>query len=349
MTRNVSRVDKLASREIVRDQLFLSKDASKSSVLAEIVRSSIWVHQPQSADSVQPVHRHRIVATGVSSAAWLLEVDPKVARDLLSRTVDELVIIGELDRANYGYFLPTPVRWVDIPRDDRKLLVGGVPTRALPPIIRAGIRHRHFVREGDGKELLVTQSLDSWIHRPTSELKDWFSTLLRNEKVNARPVKEPELASAEWQIYPTQQHKFQSKRWESLTPIQSIPQGVFLGRARDGFSISSWGLLWSDETGCSMTEIKPSDVDVRRVMYALDEQYEWPTKVIVRRGSTRVQLVCESELPISEQRYLTAVSQKITNPEGNFYPRIWDMPKDCECEAKKILTKLGIVSRYEVL
>lgn len=348
MTQTVSRIDDLESREIVRDQLCLSGGASESSILAEIVRSSIWAHQPRNVESLQPVHRHRIVATGVSSAAWLLKVDANVARDLLSRTIDELVALGELDRADNGYFLPTPVRWVDIPGKDRKLLVGGVPTRVLPPTIRAGVRQRHFVREGDGDEILVTQSLDSWISRPRSELNEWFETVLQKAKGNARAADFPELAQAECQLYPTRQDDFQFYRWESVASIQSIPQGVFLTRIRNAFSISSWGLLWSDARGCSLSEISPQEVDVRRVRYAFDQHYGWPTTTTIRRGSSRDELVCKNELPKAEQRFLNAISEKVNNQGSTFYPRRWILPKGYEEPVKDILTALGIGLRYEV-
>lgn len=348
MTRAVSRIDELKSREIVRDQLFLSDGASASSVLAETVRSSIWSHQPQDAKPLQPVHRHRIVATGVSSAAWLLKVDTNVARDLLSRTIDELVVIGELDRASNGYFLPTPVRWVDIPGEDRKLLVGGVPTRVLPPTIRAGVRQRHFVREGEGEGEIVSQTLDSWINRPTGELDDWLRKLLQTEEVNARPIEMPILARAEWQMYPSQPHRYQYHRWESLASARKLPLGVFLGRIKNGFSVSSWGLLWSDAMGCSLSEISSQEVDVRRVMHALDQNYGWPTTTTIRRGSAWDELVCANELPKAEQRFLNAISERVINQGDAFYPRRWVLPKGYEEPVKDMLVTLGVSLRYEV-
>lgn len=287
-----------------------------------LLRSCVWT---LSGTSI-PAHTLRVLNLAVSVIGFVRD-DPEL-REQLRRSLEELADIGDLICLPGGLWLPGPVR--EVPLDstiDERLLIGGLPTSALPASLRRKIVNHGPYRRVKGAALsnalrLPKQSLSSWTGRPDEELDVWSARMLGVDLLPYEPPRDgsrlsfytPELAAP---------RATQFNRWY---PRAGELSGRYLARRDRLFGVREYRIVELKRGTVVGINDSLAPGDARRLMYGLDARVERATEIPVTVNSETVIVILRSELPQAELRLFGAIGS-LEEAEGTYYPRSWRFAK----------------------
>lgn len=332
--------------------------ASQESLAAEVIRSALWAQCAYRQDA--PVSEASITTQKVLKAARAIwsplaaSQQNSAARndaqgndnsgehiELERELLENLAEQGDVCELSGGRWLPAPLRFVPI-TPIHHLLVGGMPTRLLPPVLlRALSFHGSFryVESSANSSLLQDtqnpirwQLLESWLG-PAQALEE----LVRNfDEQRLLSVSYQYVADTSLEAYEANMHGSQYSRWQSLDRVKD---GRYLLRSSTPWGISHYtiGLINNRQLIYQSAELRQTDI--RRLCYALDKRAGKPTKA--RWNQRRDLLILRSELPGRERKFLSSIGTLIDNSDGNYYPRQWLITRDVTSVFSR-LTELGI-------
>lgn len=335
-----SRARKSAKRLLIGK----NQDATGDALRMEALLGTLWPLAHQRIGQFVPVHYNKLANRARSMLALLF---PDSAAQDQSRAIDHLAMLGAIARLANGYFLPAPLRWVNLKGRGAWALIGGVPTCMLPHDIRATLGYDHLLRvtEGDpdGHSLsLPIQSLESWIGKPREPLGNWTQSIIRLHLERAGEVTRQAIGDYEIYMPNATSNTHQHWRWQDISKLE--PSTVYLARITSRFKYRKWGLVASDDRrGCRFISLDLARVDPRRLMYGFDALAHRATSATIEpRDSSVSMLTLGSELPDAERRFLLAIGHVTSQYPDRYYPLVWTFPTNYEQDVRTMLTSLHI-------
>lgn len=308
-----------------------------------LLRACLWAQ----AQHGSAVHVLRLLNLAVDLATESAgEAPPPGLREELRQALDELAEAGDAISLDQGRWLPAALREVPLPSSDgERLLVGGLPSEALPDALRGLVTSHGPFRRVRGPALgealaLPTEELNTWAGAPEEPLSTWAERLLQAqlESYSAPPeglnlrVYAPERADARTP---------QGFRWtEDLKGLS----GRYLSQRQRPFGAREYGLVDLDGGRPNARGAVLLPGEARRLMYAFDAKAGRPTYVGRSYSKETFSLTLGSELPRSEVRLL-AVLGTLHVDEGRYYPREWRLPLRVEQLVSTRLLGLGVQFR----
>lgn len=322
-------------------------------VMSESIRASLWaLARSPDAEHPEPVYVTRFL----NAARRLIpmadptdrEEDDKIAQGLRD-TLIELELIGDLAPLQGGYWLPAPMRFVQLLNIDRWLMVGGVPTYLMSVSVRDKLEFSGAARLLSQEPASInlpsfTQSKEDWCRQPIEPIDVWTSKIIENKK-----LKPYDNLEQQFEFYApgllnkrSSGHVYQYNRWENQ--IHRLPDNRYLSRYKASFGLV-FHLIVEVKLGkvVASSPIDLPDAGVRRLMYGLDLAAGHPVTVktnLVRTDGLVYTL--KNELPGPENRIFYTLGFLQENATGKYYPRSWEIKKSFRGEADAALIGLGI-------
>jgi hypothetical protein len=266
----------------------------------------------------------RVLNLALTVFAW--STDVRQRRDELRRILEELGEVGDLVSLPEGRWLPAPTREVPLQDSDERLLVGGLPTSALPNELRCHVvkhgPYRRIIGPALGKALqLPRESIISWAGGPKQDLESWSEEILN---VGLIPYEEQEDRS--WlRVYAPELSAggaLQMNRWfDKLGDLS----GRFLAKRKRVFGAFEYRIV-ELKRGSVIATNDLSFCEARRLMYALDWRAKKPIQIKSEVKGDYLSIIVRNELPGPEQRMFGAIGA-LQVPDQAYYPRIWSFPK----------------------
>lgn len=311
---------------------------SPSDTRFEILRATVWSMTAPGGKA----HVNRVLGAALPSWSLLSEranASGEVLRAELREALSMLEDAGDLVELSGGHWASATARFVELPDRAGYLLVGGVPTAMLRVDLGAVQfhgPHRHIAKPPLKLATAIpVESLSDWARLPRNSLHVW-----------ARQV----VSSLELQPYsPTTAEAF-----EFYLPANSRPgtpqhfrwfesagdwTGTLLARRRRLYGAREYRLV-DTNLGRIVSACELHDVDVRRLMYALDLAAENPVLARPVRVGTQIEWLLTSELPRAEQRTFAALGE-LKASGGHRFERRWLFIRNEEL-ALEMLSSLGI-------
>jgi hypothetical protein len=332
--------------------------ASQESLSAEVMRVSLWAqcayqHDIPVSDAGISTRRllksaraiwRPIAAFHQGNIDWGEELHDNDTEETvrLGRTSLEILAgQGDMLELSGGRWLPAPLRFVSITSKQR-LLVGGMPTRLLPPLMQRTLSLHGNFRYVDGAvDTSFTQG--TAFHIPWQSLENWLGQtqaleeLVRYfEEIELLPVSHQHVFDTSLEAYNASLNTSQYSRWQSLNRLKD---GHYLLRSSTSWGINRYTIGTVNNYQLTQQSAELQHTEIRRLCYALDQQAGVPTKA--RWIQRRNLLVLHSELPGRERKFLSTLGTLIENDNGNYYPRQWVIEGDVT-PVFSILNTLGI-------
>lgn len=304
----------------------------------EIVRATVWsIAAPGSK-----AHVNRVLSAALPTWQLLSDratVTEEMLRGELRRALSTLEDAGDLIELSGGYWAPATARFVEIPGGAGYLLVGGAPS-ALLRLDGGEVQfhgpHRHLAKlPPELASSLPVEDLKSWSRLPEVSLQDWAREVIESHE---RQQYAPTSADAFEFYFPATARPGapQFKRWSEDAGNAT---GTLLARRRRVYGAREYRLV-NVRGGRIVGACELHDVDVRRLMYALDLAENRPVRARPLRVADQTQWLFTSELPRAEQRALAAFGT-LTIPDDRPYERRWTFSRN-EGLALDMLRSLGI-------
>lgn len=306
--------------------------------LFEILRATVWsMAAPESK-----AHVNRVLSAALPT--WQLLSEPPTASEEMLRTalreaLSALADAGDLIELSGGYWAPAMSRFVQLPNGAGYLLVGGVPSALLNldlKVIEAHGLHRHLARlPPELAAVLPLEDFQSWARLPDRSLEDWALTVF--DSLERQPYSPTNTDSFEFYL-PAKSRAGSSQyfRWfESAGDVT----GTLLARRLRLYGAREFRLL-DVRAGRIVSACELYDVDVRRLMYALDLAAKNPVRAVPLPVGARTEWLFTSELPRAEQRTFAALGT-LTIPNDRSFERRWTFLRNEEL-ALGMLRSLGI-------
>lgn len=356
------------SAEHVADELkkslfgSLDEQVTPEALRAEILRVALWelsvLRRPGSIEEAavstrKILHRARILLepfkTYTPSSSVLSSSDPPdrdVAEDNLNReSLDALAAQGDIQLYAGGRWVPAPLRFVSL-MHDQTLVVGGMPTALLPARLRHHLQFHSSFRRSHGdpsvavmgeKGVRQFQSVESWLGSPAVSLPE---LLQRFQTMMLLPV-EMSSSFSDFDVYlPASSFsgQFQLGRWKLTEHVAA--DGRYLLRRRNSWGLDEYTIGLFEQQKLKAQGIINADLEIRRLLYALDAQANNPT--IAKWDKEQGILTLHSELPMYERKYLATLGTLKKNSDRNYYPRVWQVPLSSAAKIRELLTHLKI-------
>lgn len=308
-----------------------------SGSIFEALRATIWsISGPASQ-----VHINRVL--GAVLPTWQLlsnrATSEETLRAELRAALSTLQDTGDLLEFSGGYWAPATARFVEIPEGNGYLLVGGVPSTYLP--IEQGVvqyhgPYRYFSKLPSELAAAVSiEDLKSWAGMPNHSLQEWSREVI--DSIERQPYS-PTVAEA-FEFYLPEECKSgapQFKRWFESAGSASC---TLLARRTRVYGAREYRLV-DVRSGRIIGACELHDIDVRRLMYALDFAADNPVLARALPVGNQREWQFLSELPRAEQRTFAAFGT-LTIPPGRPFERRWTFLRNEEI-ALGMLRSLGI-------
>lgn len=335
---------RLVGREKIGAEVSRSLDGDDSDPVAltcELLRAVLWA-----CTRGGPVHINRLLNLSVDVAhASSTDTEEEALRAQLRRTLDALAEVGDVLELDRGHWSPTSPRIVDLGTESaERLLIGGVPTSALPEPLRREVAHRGTLRFVRGTELERTLTVDvtplaEWIGAPQLSLRDWGRALLATPLA---PYAEPS-EGAPMEIYApaapaAKRSRNQSTRWSDVV---GVADGRYLARRRRVYGGAEYRIVDVRDgvVVASCNALMPGEG--RRLMYACDALAGRQVDATLRAEDDVLSLTLWSEVPSPERRFLT-IAGTVSGPERAYYPRTWRFQRRWKDQVRRHLEALEI-------
>lgn len=305
----------------------------------EILRATVWSISGPSSKA----HVSRVL--GAALPTWQLlssrtTASEETLRAELRGALSMLEDAGDLIGLSGGYWAPAVTRLVMLPDSAGYLLVGGAPSALLrldPEGVEFHGPHRHLARRPAELEVaLPFEDFDSWTRRPERvSLQEWAREVFASLE---RAPYSPSSADAFEFYLPAASRQGASQFFRWFEGAENIT-GTLLARRRRLFGAREYRLV-DLRSGRIVGACELHDVDVRRLMYALDLEARNPVRARPARVGEQTEWLFTSELPRAEQRAFAALGT-LTIPGERRFERRWTFTRNEEL-ALGMLRSLGI-------
>lgn len=305
----------------------------------ELLRAILW----SIAGPRGKAHVNRILA--VALPEWRLfsaraAVHHELLRTELREAMSALEGAGDLLELGGGYWAAATARLIRLPKDHGNLLVGGIPSSWLAEDldeIRLHGPYRHFGRvPGDLASVIPTEPFTSWARLPDAPIQEWAHKTAQS----LQPQAYVPLHDDSFEFYVPANSRPgtpQYRRWAESVGTQT---GTLLARRRRLFGTREYRLV-QVRSGRPVSVCEPHNVDIRRLMYALDLDAKNPVRARRTCSGEVANWTLSSELPRAEQRVLGAFGE-LTIPGDRPFERCWTF-RNGDTIAMDMLQSLGIV------
>ena len=317
----------------VRSLLGLSGTCPAFESRFEILRATVWSMAAPSSE----VHVNRVLSAALPS--WQLLCDRAAASEETLRTElrDALSVLqdaGDLLALSGGYWGPATARIVKLPEDTGYLLVGGVPS-ALLPIEQNAIQyhgpHRHFAKlPSDLATALAVEDLESWARLPSQSLEDWARVTIDSHELQTYSP----LSSDAFELYLPEHSRAGAPQFKRWFDSAGSATGTLLARRTRVYGAREYRLV-QVRSGRITAARELQNIDVRRLMYALDYAAKNPVRARTRRVGAQREWLFTSELPRGEQRTFAAIG-RLTIPNERPFERRWTFLRHEEIALERI-------------
>lgn len=338
-------------------------------IQAEAIRAALWMH---SSEGTQPVHINRVLRAALrlmkpiwanrgrgnyaNTPAETLSIrnvsdnDQEDAPDepldgelyeIHREALNELEIIGDIAELPNGYWLPAPLRTVVFSAIQRWMLIGGRPTHRLQRNIQEAIEHTNFVRffTLDPKDMglvCAMQSEAAWRRIPSQPLREWARQILDKAELTA----DQQVVSYEFYAPSSFRSRLQYHRWTSA--VHTLLDGHYLTRCTSKVGMH-YRIAEVRQGKMIAVGPMPSDgCDHRRLRYGIDALMGCPVKVDVGQCERSCLFQLGNDLPVPEHRLFTALGRLQLNSNGDYYPRVWEIPLVYARQAEEALRRLEV-------
>jgi hypothetical protein len=322
----------------VRQQLRLGS-CSPAETRFELLRATVW----SLAVPYRKAHVNRVVGTALPTWRLLSERDTtndETLRAELRGALSALEDAGDLVAVTGGYWAPATLRLVALPDGVGSLLVGGAPSALLQLDVEA-IQfhgpHRHVAHLPAGLASVVPlETFDSWTRQPEKfSLQEWAGEVF--EAFERSPYAPS--SSDVFEFYLPAACKAGTPQFFRWAESADNVTATLLARRRRLYGAREYRLV-DMKAGRIVGACELHDVDVRRLMYALDVAAKNPVRARPTRVEGRIEWLFTSELPRAEQRAFAAFGQLTIRDERSFERR-WTFMRNEEL-ALDMLRSLGI-------
>lgn len=273
--------------------------------------------------------------------------------DPIRRVLQALSDLREAEHVGDGYWLPTPVRLVDLPSADTVLVIGGLDTAELRKVFNAGVQvawiartlKRAVIEPAHSQDRTLWQTLADYLGDPPESLNDWTTAFLNSAATQLKPSASD---YARFEVYSpkTQGGRPQYFRWVGTDRLSKLPAGIVLCRATEGYQFGPrryWLGTITEYRGEARAEREsPVDPkDITRLQYGFDLLEKCPTRVLVRQRGEDVLLQFESFLPPEERRLLIALGKEESERPGRL-PLVYRVPRERFEDLQRRIDGLGL-------
>lgn len=278
------------------------------------------------------------------------KLEGDIQPDRVRRLLDALSDLRDFIELDGGYWLPTLVRFVTVPRSRRVLLIGGLSTAELRRTFHVDVQLAGFARvvlEESIPGMVWSdpsrwQSYAAWCGEAPSDLKEWTEECIT--KARGRLMKSASDFSA-FEVYapwlrPGQPQFVRWLRFEDfLVDMRTAPREPLLCRSvsQRFHGPRRYWLGFVGPKGLEREAPLPFD-QARRLMYGMDLLYRAPTRAVWEDGKT---LILRNRLPPEEQRILAAIGRETSPQPGRLPLRLEIGPDWCQFVNER-LNGLGI-------
>lgn len=304
----------------------------------EILRATVW----SMAAPGSKAHVNRVL--GAALPTWRLLSERATAseeslRAELREALSTLEDAGDLVELSGGYWAPATARFVELPEGIGYLLVGGVPS-ALLLVDRDALQyhgpHRHLAKlPSDLAVALPVEDLASWARLPNISLHDWALEVIGSLE---RQPYAPTSADA-FEFYLPERSRPGAPQFKRWSESAENATGTLLARRTRLYGAREYRLV-DVHSGGIVSACDLHDVDVRRLMYALDLAAKNTIRARPLRVGRPTEWLFTSELPRAEQRTFAAFGT-LTIPDDRPFERRWTFVRNQEL-ALGLLRSLGI-------
>lgn len=325
---------------IAKSQLGL--DAALSSLSREtcyeILRATVW----SSAVPKGKVHINRLLNT--AQPIWQLvserfTTSEESLRTELREALSTLENAGDLVEFSGGYWAPAAARIVELPDASGKLLVGGVPSAWLQldgGVIKFHGPHRHFATIPEKlADVIPLEDFRSWAKLPEIPLQDWACEVFNSLERSAYTPTSLDV----FEFYLPAKSRPGTPQFFRWSENPGDIAGTLLARRRRLYGAREFRLV-DVSSGKIVAACELHNVDVRRLMYALDLAAKNPVRALPSRVGTQTEWLFKSELPRAEQRTFAAFGTLFI-PDERPFERRWTFLRNEEM-ALEMLRSLGI-------
>lgn len=342
-------------------------------VIAESLRRTLcWFASRTRPEQVEPVYvtsltnhvreqlsplwpsLHRSRHKRPSQAEQQLEGDTQP--DPIRRVLQALSDLREAEHVGDGYWLPTPVRFVDLPAEEVVLIVGGLDTITLRRTFHPRVQvlwitrtlERAMLPPAAFEDRALWQALPDYLGDPPASLSDWTQALLRRA---SRSLKPSAAGYTRFEVYSpkAERTRLQYYRWIQVDRLPRRPEGVVLCRASEGYQLGPrryWlgtiGEFRGERRADAESPIDPKDV--LRLQYGIDLFEECPTRVLVGPRGDDILVQFENFLPSEERRLLLAFGMEESERPGRL-PTVYRFRRERFSLIQVAIEGLGLTVR----
>ncbi len=269
---------------------------------------------------------HRSRNKRPSQAEQQLEGDTQP--DPIRRVLQALSDLREVEHVGEGYWLPTPVRLVELPAQDAILVIGGLDTAELRRVLHPSVQvlwitrtlPRAALEPATLEDRSLWQTLPDYLGDPPPSLAEWTTGLLERA---ARSLTTSAAGYTRFEVYApkVQGSRLQYFRWMPVEQFSKLPEGLALCRTTERYQLGPrryWlGTIaaFRGEAGADK-EYTVDSKDVLRLQYGIDLRQTFPTRVLVRQRGEDVLVQFENFLPPEERRLLIAFGKEESETPG---------------------------------
>lgn len=304
----------------------------------EILRATVW----SMASPKGKTHVNRVITAAIP--VWNLLSERRASEETLRAelrgALSTLDDTGDLVELSGGYWAPATARFVALPEGGGYLLVGGIPSALLQlgdGAIEFQGPHRHVATvPSEFATAIPVETLASWAKLPTVLLRDWAQEVL--ESLTRHPYA-PTSADA-FEFYRPGVARRATPQFKRWSPDAGNTTNTLLARRLRLYGAREYRLV-DMRAGEIIAACEMHDVDVRRLMYALDLAAGNPVRARSFRAGQQTEWLFTSELPRAEQRTFAAFGTLMI-PNERPFERRWTFRRNEEI-AVEMLRSLGIV------
>lgn len=248
--------------------------------------------------------------------------------DHVRRILESLSDLRDVIELDNGYWLPTPLRLIQLPEREKVFIIGGGATSELQNKIKLGteVKYSGLIRYLERKELPKQiledkawwQSYEDWLGTIPKDIRDWTKASLTDARQRLSPSAS-NLTNFEVYFPPARGNSLQYFRWihfEDLSrTLATLPGDVVLCRTvLQGFQINPTK-YWFGTIAMNglKTEAPVLQQNIRRLLYGLDLIYNSPTQAFLEPDGV---IILKNWLPPEERRLFLALGQDVSpNPD----------------------------------